>query len=367
MMRRNSILLIAAMLITLSSCAPKSQERTVIEKDDKIITVIEGEEAAGSEELLIEKIEEFKNIRGLDWQDEEKLLISKENKNVDKIQSEGEAFYPNNLYIFDTKTKEAKILKEDRSNQAFAKFSPDKKHIFYKKNSEETARGYIMDSDGNNEVLITGDNAIHVMAGNWIDNERVFYPDFSGTVYEADISGKNFKLVQLKAKSINKAYKIGDQIYFISLEGELIKYDTVTDSQSVVEKDVFDVIPSQNPNRIAYIKMNQDEKDALIVCDNDFSNKKILVESENISGTSWSPDNTRIVYSISSDDKGNSGTYVSDLKTGKSTRIALSKDVLNLSWSPSGKKLAICQVHTDEDVNPDSRYAFSTTVITLSK
>lgn len=359
MMRRVIIFLAIAMTVTsLVACNSNSQGRTTIKDGDKTITIVEPESTTGTAEIKVEKIEEYKDIRALDWQDEDKLLVSKKNTNVDKISSEGEEFYPNNLYIFDTNTKEYKILKEESANQLFAEFSPDKKHIFYKANSEETARGYIMDSQGQNVVSITGDKTMHVMAGKWIDNERVVYPDFSNSIYEGDISGKIVELVNLSSESVNFVFKKGDDLYYLTSKLDLKKYNLDSKEKSVLDESVFKMYPSKDLSRIAYVKMTKDEKAELIVVDTN-SSKKTLTEGMSISQVAWSPDNTRLVFSITKEDSGENGTYLYDLKSGNITRISLFDEIIGFSWSPSGKKILVCRF--------DKEYNIWSNIITVNK
>ncbi len=351
------IIAVSITITTLAACNSNSQERTIIKDGDKTITIVEPESTTGTVELRVEKIEEYKDIRALDWQDEDKLLISKKNTNVDKVSSEGEEFYPNNLYIFDTNTKEYKILKEESANQLFAEFSPDKKHIFYKSNYEETARGYIMNSQGENSVSITGDNTMHVMAGKWIDNERVIYPDFSSSIFEGDVSGKIVEIVKLGSKSVNDVFRNGNELCYLTSDLELKKYNFVSKETSTLDENVFQIYPSRDQKRLVYVKFAKNEKVELILMDMDF-NKRILAEGMSTSKVAWNHDNTRVVFSIKKEDSTENGIYLSDLKAGTTSRIALFDEVVGFSWSPSGKKISVCRLDQD--------YNFWSNVIILS-
>lgn len=363
MIRKIAVFLAIAMTITaMTACSSNNQGRTIIKDGDKDITIIEPKTTTGAEELRVEKIEEYKDIRALDWQDEDRLLVSKKNTNANKISVEGEEFYPNNLYILDTKNGEYKILNEESANQLFAEFSPDKKHIFYKTNNEETARGYIMDLQGKNVVSITGDRTIHFSAGKWIDNERVIYADFNNTVYEGDVSGKIVEVANLGPESTNKSIAIGetfyytvssvfrngDELYFLTSNLDLKKYDLVSKETSLLDKNVLRVYPSKDFNKIAYVKMAEDQEVKLIVTDTNW-NKKTLAEGMAISEATWSPDNTRLVYSVVKESSEENGIYLSDLKTEKTSRISLFDGIIGFGWSPSGKKISVCRF--DKDYN----------------
>jgi len=357
-----AFLAIAMTIAAMTACSSNNQGRTTIKDGDKDITIIEPKTTTGSEELRVEKIEEYKDIRALDWQDEDRLLVSKKNTNVDKISVEGEQFHPNNLYILDTNDGEYKILNEERANQLFAEFSPDKKHIFYKTNNEETARGYIMDSQGKNVVSITGDKTIHFSAGKWIDNERVIYADFNNTVYEGDVSGKIVEIANLGPESTNKSiamgeafyytvssvFRNGDELYFLTSDLDLKKYNLVSKETGLLDRNVLKIYPSKDFNKIAYVKMTEDQEVKLIVADLNF-NKKTLAEGMAISEAAWSPDGTRLVYSVVKEASEENGIYLSDLKTEKTSRISLFDGIIGFGWSPSGRKISVCRY--DKDYN----------------
>jgi Tol biopolymer transport system component len=100
----------------------------------------------------------------------------------------------------------------------------------------------------------------------------------------------------------------------------------------------------------------------LIVADMNFSNKKTLALGTSIIGTTWSMDNSRLVFSVTKEEVGEMGTYVSDLKEDTITRIASFVDVIGMSWSPSGKKIAVYRIDLENEKND-----IWTSVITLSK
>ena len=373
MIKKIAIIMAVAMTITaFAGCKSNNQQRTTIKDGEQNITIIEPKTTPEAEELRVEKIEEYKDIRALDWQDEDRLLVSKTNANVDKISREGEESYPNNLYILDSKSGEYKILNEESANQLIAEFSPDKKHIFYKTNSEETARGYIMDSQGKSVVSITGDKTIHFSAGKWIDNERVIYADFNNTIYEGDIFGKIVEVANLSPKSINKAiamdetfyytvssvYRNGEELYFLTSNLDFIKYNLVSKETTLLDRNVLKIYPSKDFNKIAYVKMTEELIVKLTLADVSFS-KKTLAEGMAISEVAWSPDNTRLVYSVTKEASEENGIYLSDLKSEKTSRISLFDGVTGLSWSPSGKKLLVCRY--------DNEYKFLSNVIILNK
>jgi len=50
---------------------------------------------------------------------------------------------------------------------------------------------------------------------------------------------------------------------------------------------------------------------------------------------------------------------VADLNTGKAARIALNTGVSHLSWSPSGKKIAVSQSNEDGTVITSTVYTLA--------
>lgn len=345
------------------STANNTNNRQVIEKQDKTITVIDTDSAAVASEVEVVKIDELKGIRGMDWLGEDKLIIDKINKNMKPVTIEGEERYPHNLYIRDLSTGEEKdeALLEESHDQGFGLLSPDKKHLFFKKHEENTARGFIMNV-ATRETAPIGDHIMLTSDGEWRDNESVIFPAITGNIYSSDVTGDAQLLAKTK-KSINYNVKqVGTKVYYISTNNQLNVYDTETKDTKVLEKDVIWFIPSPNGQQYAVVKRTSETEMELSLLDAEMKPKQSIAKSTQVYGTSWSPDGSKLAYNVISEAGGVKGIYVADTVSGKTTPISVDVQYASdaLRWSPSGKKLL-----TSTSVIEDNGYSFVTYLISF--
>jgi len=100
MIKKVSIFLAIAMTIAvLTACNSNIPGRTTIKDGDKTITIIEPRATAENDELRVEKIDEYKDIRALDWQNEDRLLVSKKTLMLIKYPVKVRYFTPT-IYIY---------------------------------------------------------------------------------------------------------------------------------------------------------------------------------------------------------------------------------------------------------------------------
>lgn len=87
-------------------------------------------------------------------------------------------------------------------------------------------------------------------------------------------------------------------------------------------------------------------KRAINLCDSEGNNIKTIAEGTEVGEASWSPDQRMIAYRLKSVINGtaNSGLFIYDMLTGKSTQIAVNIVDAGTSWSPSGKKIAFTEL-----------------------
>ncbi|GIQ64228.1 hypothetical protein PACILC2_27960 [Paenibacillus cisolokensis] len=174
--RKAAVAVCTAMLAAsvLSGC---NASKSVIEKPDKTITVIDKREKTGEElqtgEIEVSHIETLEGARGMDWLGEDRLIIDRENRNFEPQSVEGELRYVRNLYIKNM-SGETPILEEKR-NQGFAEVSPDGKYLFFKRYVEATSTGVIMNLE-TKEAAKLGDDIIPISEGRWTPEGRLIFP-----------------------------------------------------------------------------------------------------------------------------------------------------------------------------------------------
>ncbi|UVI31683.1 TolB family protein [Paenibacillus spongiae] len=354
-------------LLLLSACNTNAgqEERIVIEKPEKTITVVEKKPPAVSTTIEVEKIDTYEGVRGMDWLSEDQLIIAKPNEQAQPLSVEGEERQPNNLYIRDLTTGADEILSEKQMDQSSAVLSPDKKHLFYKQHVEETATGYIMNL-ATRETVQTGKQFIGMYESEWADNERVVFITESADIARSDIDGNTEILVTTQDFSTFNAKQRDGMLYYISEQNVLFQYDLKTKERTALDKQVIWFAPSNDGKQFALVKhLNKLEVEEmqmeLTIVDQAMQPKGRIAGGNQVFGTSWSPDGTKLAYTIVSG--GNvQGVYVADVVSGKATQLSVDMELASdpLRWSPSGDKLLM-----STSVFRGNKPLFITYVITL--
>jgi TolB protein len=350
-------------ILTVSACGTAdTADRQVVEKAGKSITVVDNTNESVYKELTLDKIDKIDDLRGMDWVSESQLIVDKENKDLKPVSVEGEQRYPHNLYLHDLSSGSETPLLEDDANLGFAVLSPDKKHVFYKKTEESVGRGFIMDLETKKSVQ-TGDSLIPVAEGEWTDNSQVIFPNMNGEIVTANVSGQTETAVKTGEFTTFNPVMAGKNIYYIVTKtGKLYAYNTETKKTTTIKDDAIWVIPSPDGQQLAIVKRTGETEMSLTLCDAMGNEKSTLAKGTQVFGTNWSPDGSKLAYTISSPDGTMKGLYVTDVNTGKETPISVDMQYVadKLRWSPSGKKLL-----TSTSVMTDNQYKFVTYVISF--
>ncbi|GGF96476.1 TolB family protein [Paenibacillus abyssi] len=365
-MKRMVLACAAACLMAAAAAGcsqPQAEERQVIEKPGKEITVIDNKEQQRSDEVVVDHINEIEGVSGMDWISEEEIIISKDNFDMDPLNVEGQEMYPKNLYVHHLggEGESTGPLQAARINQGFAMLSPDKKFLFYKESIEETAYGMIMNMATKESVKLS-DDPIPVYEGEWMDSENVIFSTVDGKLYTANITGDT----ELAADTGDYAFdaqKVGNRIYYIGSGNVLYMIEGQSEEPRKLMDEVVWIIPSPDSQQLALVKRTSETEMTLLITDLDGKEKTTLTMSTTqIFGTSWSPDGTRLVYNAISETGGDKGVFVADAVTGKITQIAVDMEYAanTLRWSPSGK-----QIMTTSTKIVDNAYQFVTHIITL--
>lgn len=104
-------------------------------------------------------------------------------------------------------------------------------------------------------------------------------------------------------------------------------------------------MPSRDGSQLAIVNTQferQDDKNVLVLTDLNGKIKSTLATGNQIYGLSWSANNSKLAYGVASNKKNNSGSYISDLKTGQQVKIVNDTHfAAKLPWSPSGNKILV--------------------------
>src|SRR4051812_34787385 len=132
-MKKLKGLVIAALLIilsTLAACSMRQEEtRTVIQEPvDSGIDIENKNTETDSPSIFIEKIDKYKGMEITDWLNEQTVVLSKENEELEKMSLlENSESYPRSIYLYNLDTKEYKTVKAQKNMfLGGAILSPDK-------------------------------------------------------------------------------------------------------------------------------------------------------------------------------------------------------------------------------------------------
>ncbi len=348
--------LIVTALLAFTACSSETEaNRQVIKEPGKTITVIDNEHTGTDQsEDLVEKIEHYEGINISDWLDEETVVISKENTDMDKMSlAELSEYYPKSLYLYNVNTREAKLLYGVKNTFLVdAKLSPDKKNILYYQSSLGDGTYAVMNMSTLKEFSITGDVSGVAYTAHWADNENVMGASYNGSAYVADIKGNLSELVELEGEAVSNAIKMQDHIMYTTNTGSNLYMMNLVNKQikDLGDKKVYRMKLSPDQKQVLLFKEKGPETMALVIADAEGNELKTIVEGSYNGDAAWSPDQRRIAYNIKSADNSNTNDelYIYDLQTGKSTQIAVNLPISSISWSPSGQQIALSDTSGSE-------------------
>lgn len=340
-----SISIATTTVFLLTGCGLEHQiNSSVIEKNNKTITVLTKNEEVVTNSLALKKIDRYEGIRGTDWLNENTILIEQKNTDLPKtkVTEDRQLDRHINLFTYDLRTKKSKVISGEEYDQVGAIISPDKKHIFYKQSTDgTTGTGYIIDINSKKKVKVSAVDKILAVSseGRWINNNEIIYPTIDHQMYTADVKGKVVKI----DPNTDAVYALKKKLGGIKVEW---------------------VIPSPNKKKFAVVKKISKTKRELFITDANGKKTVTLAKGTQIFGSSWSPDSKTLAFSVVSEDKGERGLFVIDVNTKKITQLSTDLDDISgpITWSPSGKKLLVSKVIVKNNKNQ-----FVTYVLTFKK
>lgn len=360
------VLLSTAVLLTAAACSAGNPEpRRVVGQSGTQITVMDNTSESVYTKLKLAGIDKLEHVRGMDWVSEDSIVVDKENRSLVPETVEGQERYPHNLYLHELSSGEETPLIENKKNYGAAQLSPDKKHLMYMEMEDFTGFGFIMNLETGTSVKVN-EMPFRSEEGKWTDNEHFIFPDMEGAILKADVNGSQEKVVKPEDAYVHEVVQSGSTVYYVMGEDMgLFAYDTETKQSREILKGVVWVIPSPDGSRLAIVKRTKPGEMVLALTDTEGNEQQSrLAAGQQIYGTSWSPDGSKLAYALTAADAGSDqdGVFISEMETGEQTQILGNIEVANqLRWSPSGKKLLAASAVLREDA-----YQSITYVIRLS-
>lgn len=344
-------MVLIAVLTLSSACGYTTAGREEIQKGDKKITVLnainssETGNTAIDNDFDIEKIDRYEGMRGEDWLGNESILITRENQELKPVRIFDQMSLIRNLYSYNLKSKDEKSISKKTEYIWMPIVSPNGKYIFCEMFEAGRYTGLISDLGGNVKAAVEEDAAkgfrLSFNQARWVDNEEVIIPSSGEGVCLINVNSKISKIEGIGRMQTDRAAKVDDKIYYISTERNLVAYDIISKQSKVVKDNVLDFELSPEKVMFAIQKRVSESRNALVLTDLAGSEKATLTEAKAIFGISWSPDQSKLAYILTSEDESKTGLHVMDLKSKED--LYVSRDFLNvdngLKWSPSGKKI----------------------------
>lgn len=364
---KKTILFAVAIVIlsTFTACTMKQEEnRTVIKESDKIITVIDNEDTIYEEpSISASKINEFDVVEISDWLDEQNLIVTMENRELEKMSLlENSEQYSRGIYLYNIDTKETKPLKI-RENMFLggAKLSPDKKHLLYYEYSIGDTAYYVMSMNDDSQERDIKDEALGLaITAKWADDNEIIGVSYAGGVYATDTNRNLEPAYDLQDEQLYTVVKNNNRVYYITLAENLEMY--ILDLNTNVKKklkiqNVDGIIPSPDGNQILITQSTETDR-KLHVADSEGNILKTIAEGIEITGASWSPNQMMIAYQLRTIVNGvdSMDLYIYDVLAGESTRIAVNYSASEIVWSPSGDKIAVSQYSEAGHIKPSIIY-----------
>lgn len=304
----------------------------------------------GQNSIRIEKIDRYEKMEITDWLDEGNVILAKENLELRKMSLvENSEFYPRSLYQYNLETQEYKLIRaQENMFLGGAKLSPDKRHLVYYEYSIGDTAHYLMDMESEKEVDLKDEVLGLAISAQWTDSKDLIGPSYAGGAYLAD-TDRNFIPIQgLEGYQLLTVQKVNDSIYYVNIEGssmQLYKLNIQTKETLNLEIENVDrIIPSPDGKQLLLTQWSESTKKLLII-DEEGTILKTIAEGSDITGPSWSPNQSMIAYHLKSDIDGEEGggLYIYDVITGNSNQVKENIDNASISWSPSGEKIALAE------------------------
>ncbi|MNN17310.1 translocation protein TolB [compost metagenome] len=362
--RAGQVVLGTALVLTTACSSGNTESRQVVDKSGTQITVMDNTSESVYTKLKLEGIDKVEGVRGMDWVSEDVIAVDKENRNLTPQMIEGTERYPHNLYLHNLSSGEETALQEGDKNYGSAQLSPDKKHILYKEAEDVVGLGYIMNL-GTGASVKVDEAPFRLEEGEWTDDGHVIFPSMDGTVYRADVQGVKETVMKPGEAYVHEVGQSGNIIYYVTGEDmQLSAYDTETKQTKVLKKSVAWVIPSPDGSKLAIVKRTKPGEMVLVLCDSEGNEQSELASGQQVFGTSWSPDGSKLAYSLIAENPADdqNGVFITTLETGEQTPLLGDIEIADqLRWSPSGKKLLASSA-----VLKDNAFQITTYVIRLS-
>ncbi len=360
---------------TIFGCSVQGKDRVEISSNSKKITLLNTSPtpviatSETTDNFSVAKIDKLEGLRGEDWINDEIILATKENSGLDPIHVFDSMENIRNLYTYNLKTGKEKLSYDAKEYLTMPIVSPDKKHIFVQNPDPTGNKGLILDQKGSIVATISPDNLdenLYLSYNNakWINNDTIIVPDSKEGVCLIGLNSSIDPLDNIDLMQTDTAVMVEKKIYYISTDRNLMSYDITSKQKEVVNQNVLNFELSPKKDKFAIEKKLEDGKNSLVIIDLTGKELETTAEGKTVFGMSWSDDQRKLAYLLSSDKESETGLYIVDLES--KNNIYVSPDFMGidngLRWNPSGNKIMASMSEVIDMKLVDSTY-----IITLNQ
>lgn len=275
-------------------------------------------------------------------------------------------FRGNDLYtIHSDSTNEIQLTNSGAQKQE-ATWSPSGRKITFSSKEDGTFQIYIMERDGTNNIKISQNPDGNMRPQFNHDGSRVIYYHstiYTATLYSVNIDGTDHKKLQVSNLNTQKSYSVHPSenkiIFSSNLNWVFNVYEySISDSSSIklTNEGEYNANPvySNSGAQFAFESRNSDGHINIFIMNTDGSGRHNLTSNFNTATTPvWSPDDLKILFRSGNID--NEEQYKINVD-GSGLKIITNNGYIP-SWSPDMSRISY-SVNTDEDPLLDTIYIY---------
>lgn len=332
----------AVMIAVVTGCSGTGSEKVTV-KNPPV------RETGGKVEL--ERIDRQSDSYGLAWLSDSEIISTKSPK-----------WMEGDLYVHSLVKEKDPDRKLGVQHALTVNPSPQQSYLFI---SNRMGASFLNLADGKETPLDVSDGTYSVLNGDvrgaWVEEKAYVFAAAYG-LGVAGTGGNVTPILKMKdQQSVMKVEAFSDSsdpnrftVYFLDSSDTLYKLrvangqfnrPTAEADPELVRKKIADFSISPDGTNLALVEETGDNKNTVYFIPAGKPGKETkLAEGRLARQMSWSPDGSKLAYSLFNLERGGSGLYVMDTMTGHMTLVSLYPNLQSLLvWSPDGNQLMMSQ------------------------
>ncbi|WP_028549096.1 TolB family protein [Paenibacillus sp. UNC451MF] len=325
--------LIAAFGILFAGC-DGNQERA--------IKIIDAPAQSKNDEIALERADRLEGLYAYDWMSDQELLGS-------------ERALSNALLVVH-RLPTGDTLPTDIPASSQVHISPDRKHAVVlrigKAEMLELGAQSSLSSSGRS-IEVGGEGLSYLLNqshGSWKDNSTYIVPVVNpqneyGLALLGTDGGITYLSVPASKESIEKIEMRDNIFYMLNVSKQLLRFELGSKEAAVMYEHIADFSLSPDGQQLAIVVETAVDEEALkVVSTADVTSSTFVAKGRLLRQPSWSPDGTKLAFTVFNLNQGMTGLYVMNAKTGRMAPIAAQPNPeAPILWSPSGRQLMVSE------------------------